>query len=80
MVENDLPSWEDLSAALPKELDSLKDRLPWAKERRFGLKEGEEPRVVFYRDNSSWCPYCERVWLQLEEKQVPYKVEKINMR
>jgi hypothetical protein len=24
--------------------------------------------------------YCHKVWLQLEEKRVPYRVEKINMR
>jgi glutathione S-transferase len=38
-----------------------------------------EPRVKFYRDHASWCPYCEKVWLQLEEKKIPYIVEKINM-
>jgi glutathione S-transferase len=25
-------------------------------------------------------PYCQKVWLTLEEKKIPYKVEKINMR
>ena len=34
----------------------------------------------FYRDTASWCPYCETVWLLLEEKEIPYTVEKINMR
>ncbi len=27
-----------------------------------------------------WCPYCQKVWMQLEEKRIPYAVEKINMR
>jgi glutathione S-transferase len=40
----------------------------------------EDIRVTFYRDSASWCPYCQKVWLTLEEKQIPYKVEKINMR
>ena len=44
-----------------------------------GNKE-EEVRVTFYRDSASWCPYCQKVWLTLEEKQIPYKVERVNMR
>ena len=39
-----------------------------------------EPRVVLYRDGSSWCPYCQKVWMQLEAKRIPYRVERINMR
>mmetsp|Transcript_1875 Transcript_1875/g.2893 ORF Transcript_1875/g.2893 Transcript_1875/m.2893 type:complete len:538 (-) Transcript_1875:616-2229(-) len=37
-------------------------------------------RVKFYRDHAAWCPYCHKVWLQLEEKQIPYTMEKVNMR
>lgn len=29
---------------------------------------------------TSRCPYCHKVWLQLEEKRIPYTIEKINMR
>ena len=29
---------------------------------------------------ASWCPYCQKVWTLLEEKRIPYEVEKINMR
>lgn len=75
------PSWEALAERLSKLRDphsAGEGRVAHAKERLFGSTE--EPRVVFFRDNSSWCPYCERVWLQLEEKRVPYRVEKINMR
>eukprot|EP00271_Cylindrocystis_brebissonii_P002247 TRINITY_DN12698_c0_g1_i1.p1 TRINITY_DN12698_c0_g1~~TRINITY_DN12698_c0_g1_i1.p1 ORF type:complete len:542 (-),score=62.11 TRINITY_DN12698_c0_g1_i1:485-2110(-) len=74
------PSWEDLADLLPPVNSNGEGRLAHAKERLFGLANDEEPRVIFYRDNSSWCPYCERVWLALEEKQIPYRVEKINMR
>ena len=49
-----------------------------AKLRLFGTKE--EPRVILYRDTAAWCPYCQKVWILLEEKKIPYKVEKINMR
>ncbi|KAG0590092.1 hypothetical protein KC19_1G071100 [Ceratodon purpureus] len=71
-----LESWEALAGMLGKE--ELPERLPGVKRRVF--EDGQEPALVFYRDNSSWCPYCQRVWLQLEEKRIPYEVEKINMR
>ena len=32
-----------------------------------------------YRDHHAWCPYCQKVWLWLEEKKVPYKVKKVTM-
>mmetsp|Transcript_32273 Transcript_32273/g.96802 ORF Transcript_32273/g.96802 Transcript_32273/m.96802 type:complete len:518 (-) Transcript_32273:555-2108(-) len=40
----------------------------------------EDIRVTLYRDSASWCPYCQKVWMTLEEKRIPYRVEKINMR
>lgn len=50
-----------------------------AKLRLFG-KAASDVRVTLYRDTAAWCPYCQKVWLLLEEKRVPYKVVKINMR
>lgn len=38
------------------------------------------PKVTFYRDSASWCPYSHGVWLQLEAKRISYQVEKVNMR
>lgn len=38
------------------------------------------PRVKLYRDQAAWCPYCQKVWLLLEEKQVDYAIEKVPMR
>jgi glutathione S-transferase len=49
-----------------------------AKLRLFGTTG--EPRVLYYRDTAAWCPYCQKVWILLEEKKIPYRVEKINMR
>ena len=34
--------------------------------RTFGLAE-DAVRVTLYRDNHAWCPYCQKVWLWLEE-------------
>eukprot|EP00931_Biecheleriopsis_adriatica_P088385 TRINITY_DN62719_c0_g1_i1.p1 TRINITY_DN62719_c0_g1~~TRINITY_DN62719_c0_g1_i1.p1 ORF type:complete len:486 (-),score=83.49 TRINITY_DN62719_c0_g1_i1:31-1404(-) len=40
----------------------------------------KEIRVKLYRDSAAWCPYCQKLWILLEEKKVPYRVELINMR
>jgi hypothetical protein len=34
--------------------------------RLFDAPDGTEPSVTLYRDKAAWCPYCEKVWLQLE--------------
>lgn len=47
--------------------------------RLFGQAE-EKLRVTLFRDNHAWCPYCQKVWLFLEEKQIPYRVAKVTMR
>lgn len=39
----------------------------------------DKPRVIFYRDSASWCPYCQKVWIALEYKQISYEIQKINM-
>ncbi|MGK7922104.1 MAG: glutathione S-transferase family protein [Trichodesmium sp.] len=44
------------------------------------LNSGEKPSVLLYRDTNAWCPFCERVWFALEEKQIPFEVELINLR
>jgi glutathione S-transferase len=46
--------------------------------RLFGQPESAV-RVTLYRDHHAWCPYCQKVWLWLEEKQVPYRIEKVTM-
>jgi len=46
--------------------------------RLFGHNE-EDVRVTLYRDNHGWCPYCQKVWIWLEESRVPYRVKKVSM-
>ena len=46
--------------------------------RLFGQSEADV-RVTLYRDNHAWCPYCQKIWLWLEEKQIPYRIQKVTM-
>eukprot|EP00931_Biecheleriopsis_adriatica_P078378 TRINITY_DN51844_c0_g1_i1.p1 TRINITY_DN51844_c0_g1~~TRINITY_DN51844_c0_g1_i1.p1 ORF type:complete len:467 (-),score=99.92 TRINITY_DN51844_c0_g1_i1:23-1384(-) len=39
----------------------------------------DEPVLTFYRDTNGWCPFCERVWLALNEKGIPYDEVLINL-
>ncbi len=49
-----------------------------ARLRLFGQPENAV-RVTLYRDHHAWCPYCQKVWLWLEERRIPYRVEKVTM-
>ena len=39
----------------------------------------QEALFLLYKDTNSWCPYCERVLFALEEKEIPYQVEFIDL-
>jgi glutathione S-transferase len=35
--------------------------------------------VTLYRDTNGWCPFCERVWVALRAKKVPYRESLISL-
>lgn len=75
----DIKSWSDLAAQTPRELvldaETLESGPPTAQAwRRFGGSD-----ITLYRDSAAWCPYCQKTWMLLEEKRLPYQIEKINM-
>lgn len=72
-------SWSDLEALTSFQSDPINGPTnAQARLRLFGHAESDV-RVTLYRDNHAWCPYCQKVWLWLEEKQVPYRIEKVTM-
>uniref|UniRef100_A0A7S3EFU9 GST N-terminal domain-containing protein n=2 Tax=Rhodosorus marinus TaxID=101924 RepID=A0A7S3EFU9_9RHOD len=82
------PSWQDLALKIPNDFLNpdyvngvAKVTPPWDRDcvRLFGQTE-EDIQFVFYRDTSYWCPYCQRVQIYLEEKKVPYRFKKVNLK
>ncbi len=72
-------SWLELEALTDFHLDTVNGPTnAQARLRLFGLTESDV-RVTLYRDNHAWCPYCQKIWLWLEEKQIPYRIEKVTM-
>jgi len=89
-----MKTWEEVKEQLVSQQTTVEERefrqnlekgygegSPLHKIRLYDESNKEEDVVVkFYRDSASWCPYCQKVWMALEAKQIPYMVEKINMR
>ena len=84
-----LPSWQDLedwvgaAGPLSAPVDPGEARVhgptnAQATLRLFGRSEAEV-RVTLYRDHHAWCPYCQKVWLWLEERRIPYRIHKVTM-
>ncbi|MEM6427112.1 MAG: glutathione S-transferase family protein [Cyanobacteria bacterium P01_D01_bin.128] len=73
-------SWSDLEARASFSIDDPANGPTNAQSRLrlFGHPESDV-RVTLYRDNHAWCPYCQKVWLWLEEKQIPYRIAKVTM-
>jgi len=72
-------SWDalaDLAAAEPDRIQGPASAQ--ATLRLFGSEE-RAVRVTLYRDHHAWCPYCQKVWLWLEERRIPYRIRKVTM-
>ena len=76
---NEILTWDDLNKFEVEDLDRVHGiNNSYANLRLFGHSENDV-LVTLYRDRHSWCPYCQKIWLWLEFKKIPYRVKKINM-
>jgi len=66
-VTADPPSWDDLSSAI----DTLHNNK--------GAEDDETPQLTLYRDTNGWCPFCERVWVAVRAKGIPYRERLISL-
>jgi len=39
-----------------------------------------EPKITLFRDHAGWCPYCQKLMLLVEEKEIPMKIDLVPMR
>jgi glutathione S-transferase len=72
-------SWPELETLTDFQIDPVNGPTnAQSRLRLFGQTESDVC-VTLYRDNHAWCPYCQKIWLWLEEKQIPYRIEKVTM-
>ncbi len=72
-------SWSELENQTSFHLDTVNGPTnAQATLRLFGHGE-TDVQVTLFRDHHAWCPYCQKIWLWLEEKQIPYRIQKVTM-
>ncbi len=79
MQINNILSWEELNKFKNDNFDRVNGLTNAYTNLRLFNKDEVEAKLIFYRDRHAWCPYCQKIWLWLEFKEIPYKVKKINM-
>jgi len=90
-VATDVPTWSELQSkskatvvgqALEQESALRKggkgSAFVQSKLRKF--QSDKEPEITIYRDHAGWCPYCQKLMLLIEEKEIPVKIDLVPMR
>jgi len=85
-TQNTLSSWDELLEIAQKNTPARRVRRPGQAPSTapipsslHKLPPDTAPTVILYRDTNSWCPFCERVWFALEEKEIPFETEFIDL-
>lgn len=85
-IQNTLPTWDKLLEAARKNTSARRVRRPGQTPSTAPIPSSlhkllpdTAPPVLLYRDTNSWCPFCERVWFALEEKEIPFETEFIDL-
>ncbi len=72
-------SWEELEPLAPPPPDRVNGPTNAQADLRLFGASPDAVRVTLFRDHHAWCPYCQKVWLWLEEKRIPYRIRKVTM-
>ncbi|MDF5713448.1 MAG: glutathione S-transferase family protein [Rhizonema sp. NSF051] len=85
-IQSTVSSWEQLFETAQKNTSARRVRRPGQTPSTapipsslHKLPPDTAPPVLLYRDTNSWCPFCERVWFALEEKEIPFATEFIDL-
>ncbi|QLE48323.1 glutathione S-transferase [Nostoc sp. C057] len=85
-IQDTVSNWEELLEIAQKNTPARRVRRPGQSPSTapipsslHKLPPDTEPPVLLYRDTNSWCPFCERVWFALEEKEIPFATEFIDL-
>ncbi|QHG14858.1 glutathione S-transferase family protein [Nostoc sp. ATCC 53789] len=85
-IQDTVSNWEELLEIAQKNTPARRVRRPGQSPSTapipsslHKLPPDTEPPVLLYRDTNSWCPFCERVWFALEEKEIPFTTEFIDL-
>ena len=69
---NEILTWDDLNKFEIDDLGRVNGfNNSYSNLRLFGHTKNDV-MVTLYRDRHSWCPYCQKIWLWLEYKRIPY--------
>ncbi|OKH43318.1 glutathione S-transferase [Calothrix sp. HK-06] len=86
MPNNSISTWEQLLEIARQKTDARRIARPGQSPSTapipsslHKLPKDTKPPVLLYRDTNSWCPFCERVWFALEEKEIPFETEFIDL-
>ncbi|WP_417040671.1 glutathione S-transferase family protein [Cylindrospermopsis raciborskii] len=81
-----IPSWQQLLETARVHTPARRTKRPGQNPSTAPISSGwdklppdSKPPILVYRDTNSWCPFCERVWLALEEKEIPFVTEFIDL-
>ena len=73
-------SWDELTLHTTSEQERVQGPTNAQANLRLFGHDPNSVRVTLFRDHHAWCPYCQKIWLWLEFKQIPYKIQKVTMR
>ncbi|KAF3885164.1 MULTISPECIES: glutathione S-transferase family protein [Nostocales] len=84
-LQESISTWDQLLEVARKNTPARRIRRPGQSPSTAPIPSGlhklssDTPPVLLYRDTNSWCPFCERVWFALEEKEIPFETEFIDL-